>query len=194
MIVLLTPRALRAVLAWGTFLPLAWLSLVVPAQGQALAAASERSVKAAFVYKFLGYVEWPDNAFASGDAPIVVGVIGADDVAAELADIVRGRSVNNRPVEVRRLHAGDPVIGVNVLFVGAAEHARLPQIMRAAAARNVLTITEVDDGLDLGTVINFVLVDGRVRFEVSLDAAERAGVRLSSRLLSVAHLVRMGSR
>jgi len=80
------------------------------------------------------------------------------------------------------------------VFVGASEKARLPQIARAAQTRGILVISESDDGLDAGSVINLVVIDGRVRFEVGLEAAERTGIRLSSRLLAVAHAVRSGAR
>jgi len=159
---------------------------------QAQGAASERGVKAAFVYKFLGYVEWP-QASAQPDAPLAVGVIGADDLATELADVVRGRTVGARPVEVRILHQGDPPTGLSVLFIGGSDKARIAALARAALARNVLVITETEGALDHGSVINLIVLDGRVRFEVSLDSAERAGLKVSSRMLAVAHLVRMGN-
>jgi len=164
-----------------------------PAFAQSASTVTERGIKAAFVYKFLGYVEWPPAAFPQPDAPIVVGVVGADDIAAELADAVRGRTVGTRPVEVRRLRPADPLTGLHALFIGASERARIAALARPALARGTLVITETDDALDQGSVINLVLVDGRVRFEVSLEAAERAGLRLSSRMLAVAHLVRMGN-
>ena len=164
-----------------------------PAHAQNGPGITERGVKAAFVYKFLGYVEWPPTAFAQDESPIVVGVMGADDIASELADAVRGRTVGTRSVEVRRIRPGDPLTGLQALFIGASERARLAPIARAALARNVLVITESEDALDQGSVINLIVVDGRVRFEVSLEAADRAGLRLSSRMLAVAHLVRMGN-
>ena len=163
---------------------------LVPAFGQSSGAVTERGVKAAFVYKFLGYVEWPQP---QADAPIVVGVVGADDLANDLADVVRGRTVGTRPVEVRRLRAGDPLTGLHALYIGAADKARLGSLARAALQRSILVVTESSDALDQGSVINLIVVDGHVRFEVSLDSAERAGLKVSSRLLAVAHLVRMGN-
>lgn len=164
-----------------------------PAHAQNGPAITERGVKAAFVYKFLGYVEWPPSAFAQAESPVVVGVMGADDLAGELADAVRGRTVGSRAVEVRRVKPGDLLTGLQALFIGASERARIGTIARAALAHNILVITESEDALDHGSVINLLVVDGRVRFEVSLDAAERAGLKLSSRMLAVAHLVRMGN-
>ena len=149
----------------------------------------ERSVKAAFLYKFLGYMEFPADPGPS----LVVGVLGADEVAAELAQITSGRNVGNRSISVRKLAEGDALTGLNLLFVGG--DGALPEAaMRAAEKNGTVTVTERDNGLQNGSVINFRLVDDRVRFEVSLPAAERCNVRLSSRLLSVAYYVQKGGQ
>jgi len=183
----------RRLLAGACLLGLALLAADA-ALGQPRAPATERGVKAAFLYKFLDYVEWPAGAFTRPDQPIVVGVLGADELQAELSDAVRGRTVGDRPVEVRRVRPGDPVTGLHVLFVGAPEHARIASITRSAQGRGLLVVSESDDALDLGSTINFVVQEGRVRFEVALPAAERAGIKLSSRLLAVAQNVRMADR
>jgi hypothetical protein len=167
------------------------LGAVLAPAALAQTTVTERGVKAAFVYKFLGYVEWPAQAFARADAPIVVGVVGADDIAGELADVVNGRSVEGRPIEVRRLRAGDSLAGLHVLFIGAAERGRTAALVKSAHARGILTVTENDDATEQASIINLVVADGRVRFDVALEAAERAGIKLSSRLLAVARVVRM---
>ncbi|GAB2877795.1 hypothetical protein GCM10027277_53960 [Pseudoduganella ginsengisoli] len=148
----------------------------------------ERGVKAAFLYKFLGYVEYPQDT-----APLVVGVVGADDIGAELARITSGRNVGGRPVTVRMLRDGDAVAGLHMLFIGA-DAPRSTALLRSAQQQGVLTVTESDNGLQQGSVINFRLVEERVRFEVSLPAAEKSGLKLSSRLLSVAYHVLKGSQ
>jgi hypothetical protein len=148
----------------------------------------ERSVKAAFLYKFLGYIEFP--APPEAGAPYVVGVAGADDIAAELARIAIGRNVNGHPVLVRTLRDSDAAGGLQLLFVGGAEPGH--GLLRAAQQANVLTVTEAPNGLQSGSVINFRLVDERIRFEVSLEAAEKSNLKLSSRLLSVAYAVQKG--
>jgi hypothetical protein len=151
--------------------------------------ATEASIKAAFLYKFAGYIEWPANAFAAPDAPLVIGVMKADAVAAELEQLVPGRSVSNRPVFVRRFREGEAPTGAHILFVGRGEP-NLRAIVRAAQQNGgPLVVTESDRGLEAGGSINFVLVDDRVGFEVSLEAAERSGHRISSRMLAVARRV-----
>lgn len=149
--------------------------------------ALEASVKAAYLYKFLGYVDWPAGTFASPDAPHVVGVVGADDVHAELLRLVAGRQVNGRGLVVKRIASGDSLDGLQVLYIGRA--ARASALLPQLAGRPVLAVTDVPSGLVEGSALNFVLVQGRVRFEASLPAAERAGIKLSARLLAVAERV-----
>jgi hypothetical protein len=159
----------------------------------AWAQEEELRVKAAFLYKFVGYIDWPSAAFARPDTPVTIAVVGADPLAAELAQAVAGRTVNDRPVTVRRLKPGEALDGVHVLFVGKAENARLPQLAQAAQARSILTVSETDGALAQGSVINFVLAERRVRFEIALDSAEKSRLKLSSRLLAVAQQVRTGT-
>lgn len=165
---------------------------LVPAQALAEdTQAVERGVKAAFLFKFLGYVEFPPAADAA-TAPFVIGVMEADSLAGELVRITAGRSINQRPVQVRVLREGDSLAGVHLLFMGAAMTARAAPLLRSAQQASVLTVTESDLGLASGSVINFRLIDQRVRFEVSLEAAEKSNLKLSSRLLSVAYAVQKG--
>jgi hypothetical protein len=164
------------------------------AQAQSGAAALERSVKAAFIYKFLGYTEFPANAFSDPAAPLVIGVAGSDDMAAELGRIVTGRSINSRPVVVRPFRDGDSLGAVQLLFVAGADCTRAARLLRQAPAAPVLLVTECGNGLQAGSIINFKVVEERVRFDVSLDAADRNNIKLSSRLLTVANHVSKGAQ
>jgi hypothetical protein len=162
--------------------------------GQAL----ERRVKAAFLYKFLGYADFPATAFADAASPVTIGVVGSDEMAAELARVVAGRQVRGRPIVVRTLREGDPT-PVHLLFVAGSDSARTARILRAALATSAATssallpVTECELGLQYGSVINFRIIEERVRFDVSLDSAERNNVKLSSRLLTVANRVVKGN-
>jgi len=162
-----------------------------PANGPGNGGTLERRVKAAFLYKFLGYAEFPPGAFLDSSSPVTIGVAGADDLAAELARAVAGRTINNRPVVVRVLRDTDLQVPLHLLFVGGADPARVGRMVRQASGA-MLVVTECEDGLQQGSVINFRIIDERVRFDVSLDAAERNGIKLSSRLLTVANRVRKG--
>ena len=160
--------------------------------GQA-SAASERTlehrVKAAYLYKFLSYAEWPPHRFERKDSPFVVGVLGSGEIHEELVRITRGRTAAGRPIAVKALRAGESLAGLHVLYVGDGE---LP--VEAAATSGLLTVTDYASSVFAArSIINFRFIGGKVRFEVSLPAAERNHVRLSSRMLSVATRVFAGA-
>lgn len=151
---------------------------------------AEHQVKAAFLYKFTGYVEWPNSAFAQPDSPVVIGVMDADEVAQELTRMVTGRRAGNRPLVVRRVDASDALTDLHVLFVGrAAAQARQDKALAAARGNPVLTISDSEDALAQGSIIGLRVVDEQMRFQVSVPAATRNALKISSRLLSVAHQV-----
>jgi YfiR/HmsC-like len=155
---------------------------------QADVQSAEYKVKAAFLYKFASYIEWPSEVFERPESPIVIGVAGADALSDELAQVVTGRSIGGRPVEVRKLRRGTPLNGLQILFVGRSDRGS-PDVLASAKGRPVLTVTESEDAFALGSMINFVIVDERVRFDVALREAEMANLRVSARLLRVARRV-----
>jgi hypothetical protein len=162
----------------------ACMSLANAAMGQGV---TEVAVKAAFVFKFLGYVEWPTSA-VTGDAPYVIGVAGADELAAELERMTASRSLNGRRITVKRWRDGDTTRGLHVLYVGRSQpNAR--ELLLSIQRQPTLTVTEGDRGLEQGSIVNLVTLEDRVGFEVSLVAADRAGLAISSRMLAVARHV-----
>lgn len=173
---------------------LAWLAAgVALAQSPPPSAAVPRSaqaaaVKAAYLLRFVGYVEWPAPLERAG--PLLIGVVGADDVAAALAELLPQRTAGGRTIELRRLAPADDWSAVSMLFIDGEHLPRLRARLPALQARAVLVVSAADGGLDHGAAINLVTVDDRVRFEVAPEAAARAGLQLSSRLLAVARQVR----
>jgi hypothetical protein len=155
------------------------------AQPDSEAVAAQQRIEAAYLYKFGGYISWPDKSFPAADSPLVIGVVGADALADDLATLVTGRDISGRPVQVKRLQGGDSLSGVNILFVGA----RSDSFISAARNLPILVVADGDDGLARGAGVSFVLVDDRVRFDVALDTAQQNGLKLSALLLSVAHSV-----
>ena len=150
----------------------------------------EEDVKAAFLYKFPAYVEWRPGSFGQPSSPIVIGVTGDDTVAEALRALVAGREAGERPVQIRQLAPGALPAGLHLLFVGRGASSQVPRLAPMAASQGVLLVTDYEGALDDGSAINLLVIDHRVRFEVSLDATERAGLRLSSRMLAVALWVR----
>jgi len=172
---------------WRWLIGLAATGLLAVALPAIAMEALEASVKAAYIYKFLPYVEWPAASFANADSPQVIGVMSADAVHGELEQLVAGRRVNGRALVVRKVTPGDSLEGVHVLYLGRS--ARASSVMPMVVGKPVLVITDAPTGLAEGGALNFILVDGRVRFEAAPAAAERSGLRLSSRLLAVAERV-----
>jgi hypothetical protein len=155
--------------------------------GATLAQAAQFSVeavKAAYLFRFAQYVEWPHTL--PPNAPFVIGINGAEDVAVHLERLVPGLSVNGRPVKVQRVTRAQDLDGVHILFIGAQAFNRTRSLRTRAIERPILLVTEDDSGLDGGAVINFIEVNRNLRFEISLNAADRSGLKVNSALLSVA--------
>jgi hypothetical protein len=150
------------------------------------AASLERQVKIAFLYNFAKFVEWPRGSFAAAAAPLTVGVLGSDAFCLELERDMKGRSVGSHPIEVRRLATIEEARSVQILFLGTAG---VPEIRRALAALEsapVLTVGDMPRFAARGGMISFTLEDNKVRFEINVAAARRAGLKISSKLLNVA--------
>ena len=176
-------RSRRALRVWL----LVWWLLPGVLGAQTLSGGVEE-VKAAYLYKFVDYVEWPEAAFVGAAAPIVIGIVGADAVYAELVRVVTGRSSHGRPLAARRLAPGDGLDGVHLLYVGEAGILRTAWL-QAGRGRAVLIVTDGPQGLDAGAALSFLVIQNHMRFEASLRAVERAGLKISSRLLALAHRV-----
>jgi hypothetical protein len=149
---------------------------------------SADEARAAHLHRFAGFVEWPAASFSAPDAPIVVGIVGAPGVHKELSMLVAGRLVQNRALHVVELAEPRQGRAVHMLVLGrGAKHAN--EWTAAAKGRPVLVVADLARGLERGAALAFVEVDGHLRFEASVPAAEAAGLRLSSRLLALAERV-----
>ncbi len=162
-----------------------------PAQAQESRPLDYR-VKAAFLYNFGKFVEWPATAFASTNAPLVIGVLGGDPFHGDGERIVANKNINGHPVIVRQIsHPGagqapgySDLKSCHILFINASESDNLPDILDALKGASVLTVTDnLDHFAASGVIINFVMENKSVRFEINDDAARRAGLKISSKLL-----------
>jgi hypothetical protein len=145
-------------------------------------------IKAAFICKFGSYVEWPQG-FDRRDRPFVIGVIGSDLLLAELSRAGNGLAINGRPITVRKLARGDRVDGLDIVYVGHSASAGLSETLAAARGQPILTITESEESSVVGSIINFVVVDDKIRFDIALEPAENSNLKISGRLLAVARKV-----
>jgi hypothetical protein len=157
----------------------------VPANPQG---ATADEVKAAFLFNFVKFVEWPIDA-APSNAALVVGVLGSDGIEESLRITVRGKAINGRPLAVKRLAGVDDVTNVHLLYVGMREKGRVGDLLRRVDGISVLTVSDADRFCQSGGVIGLLMEDNRVRFDVNLDAADRGRLKVSSKLLALARTV-----
>jgi hypothetical protein len=172
-------------------LPL-WISLLLLfLNGQALhaQAVSEYQVKAAYVYNFAKFVEWPAQDFASSTAPIHLCVFDDQAFQSELNRLVTGKTVSGHPIVVIAVPGGDQPSRCHVLFVNSSQDRKARSFLKALRDKSVLTIGEGQGFVEDGGIIGFVMRDDRVQFEVNHKAANHAGLHISSRLLSIASAV-----
>jgi hypothetical protein len=174
---------------WRTALAVALLVLAGFRAEEARAAQSaEREIKAAFLYNFAKFVEWPPGAFPEPASPVTLCVLGDDALGASLETVVKGETLNDRRLVVRRLRDPQEARDCHVLFVSPAER-RISQVLVALRGAGVLTVGDGNDFLDQGGMIRLFLEQNRVRFDIDLDAAERSHLKLSSKLLRLARTV-----
>jgi hypothetical protein len=156
--------------------------------GAAPAPPPEYLVKAAFLYNFAKFTEWPATAFAGPRAPLRLCVLGADPFGPALESIA-GKKVKDRTIVTSRFERADGVEGCHVLFVSASEGERLDGILRSLRDEPVLTVADVPGFARSGGIVNLKTVENKVRFEINLHAGQRAGLRFSSQLLKLAEIV-----
>jgi YfiR/HmsC-like len=153
-------------------------------------ALDEYQVKAALLFNFIKFVEWPADAFSDDGAPIVVGVVGNDPFGRALDQAVNGKSIRGRQVITRRLRWDQDLRACHLLFISPSERKRLPQILAGLRGASVLTLSDINQSNQPGGIINFILEADKVRFEINASMAEQARLKISSKLLALAKTVR----
>ena len=151
---------------------------------------TEYELKAAFLFNFAKFVEWPSSAFATPQSPFLICVLGTDPFGGALDDALLHRSIQGRPTALLRLKRVPDIVGCQILFVPSSESRRLPEITLKLRGQCVLVIGESENFASSGGVIQFSLEDNRIRFLINTDAADRSGLKFSSKLLALAKIVR----
>jgi len=146
-------------------------------------------VMAGYLCNFAGFVEWPTSAFEGRDSPLIVGVVGDDAFASELERVAKGQKFAGRSLEIRRLKRVDSDSTIHILFIdeSAVEEAR--RVFKELRGKPILTVTDSEAVFTQGAMINFVVVDDRVRFDVAPSRAETSQLHINARLLTAANRV-----
>jgi YfiR/HmsC-like len=164
-------------------------SLGLQAHAQDSSVSSEYLIKAGFIYNFANLVQWPTTAFAQPDSPIVIGILGEDPFGIVLDRVLAGKRVNGRVFLVKRLKSVVDLKECHILFVSSSELAHLAEAIHLVKGMPILTIGEIPGFAKRGGIINLVLEDNKVHFEVNVEAAKEADLTISSRLLALARIV-----
>jgi len=154
---------------------------------------TEYQIKAAFLYNFAKFIEWPPEAFAQKESPFVIGILGDNPFGTDLEKAVHNKTVNDRPLEVKECRSVTEATNCHILFISssekkpsASEKKRLSEIFAGLRGNSVLTVGETDGFTENGGMINFVQESNKIRFRISDDAAKAARLKISSKLLSLA--------
>ncbi len=147
-------------------------------------------VEAVFLFNFAKYVDWPPTAFTNDAAPIVIGVLGTDPFGDNLQHAVEGKTINGRLFIIKHLTADADLRGCHILFISDSEAARMEEILDKAGTLPILTVGEGEVSAKKNGIVKFVLKEGKVRLEIDLVPARKAGLIISSRLLAVADVVK----
>ena len=148
--------------------------------------SNEYQVKAAFLYNFAKFVDWPAEAFAGSNGKLVIGVIGDDPFGGSLDQAVSGKGINGRSLVIRRLKWNQDLRSCHIIFISSSERQRLPQIIQSLRGARVLTVGDMGQFNQQGGIINFILEANKVRFEINSRGADQARLKISSKLLSLA--------
>jgi hypothetical protein len=169
-------------------LVVALLLTVSPGRGLAESPTSlEYKVKGAFLLNFAKFTKWPAEEFAATNTPVTIGIVGEDPFGSSLDQLVAGETIGSRPIVVKRLKPADDLSRCQILFV--PKSTPVTDVLKHLGP-SVLTVGESDGFLDAGGVIRLLVDDKKVRFEVNLDAAQRAHLSISSQLLKLARNIK----
>jgi hypothetical protein len=174
------PGANRCLLLAGLFFAFA------PGALTAAEISKEYQVKAVFLFNFAQFTDWPVGAFADTNAPIVVGVLGADPFGKFLDNTIQNEVIRGRHMIVKRYTRVEEIKSCHILYVSDSEANRLDHVLAVLRRKPVLTVSDIEAAADRGVIIQFETTHGRVRFRINVDAAKTADLTLSSKLLRVA--------
>jgi len=154
----------------------------------AAAEPSEYTVKAAFIYNFAKFVEWPPEVSAK-EGPFVIGILGDDPFEGALEEIISGKTIRDKKIIVKRFSKIEEAMGSHILFISNSEKGNISRIIKQLAGTHVLTVSDIAEFAEKGGIIELILEQNHVRFAVNVAVAEQGGLKPSSQLLKLARIV-----
>lgn len=151
-------------------------------------AVTEYEVKAAFLLNFIRFIEWPDETAGHAGQELFLCIAGKDPFG-EALNLIRGKTIRGRTLVIENDDDGSSFSSCHILFLPSSEKERLSSLITAVGDLPVLTVSETEGFVERGGILNFIIVENKIRFEINPDAAKRAGLTISAQLLKLAHIV-----
>jgi hypothetical protein len=184
------PRKRRPLLPAVSPLILVIVACIVAGNAPSAEAPREYQIKAAFLHNFAKFVEWPPDPRTNARDPILLCIAGNDPFGKTLDQTILGKTANGHPFVIQRFRREKDARGCQILFTSSSDPTYIRSLLAVLKGSSVLTVGETEGFLRLGGIINFTLEKNKVRFEINVDAAERERLKISSKLLRVAKVVR----
>jgi len=153
----------------------------------------EYEIKAAFIYNFTKFIEWPKETFADDQTPIKICIVG-DDPFGDAFESIQGKTAKGRKMTIERVSSNKDLKKCNIAFISSSEREHISKIVESSIALNILTIADTESYIKKGVVINFIVKDNKVSFAINIDAAKRSELQISSILLRLAKIIRDSNR
>jgi len=172
---------------------LAWIAFLVLFTTTSGSAQSKRDLayklQAVYLLNFLEFTEWPDSVFENGQSPIVVGVLGTDPFAQVFEEVVRNETIADRPINVERFESAAGMTRCHAIFICLSERENYSSHLNRLKGLPTLTVSEIDGFTYLGGCVSFYVEEGKLRFEINMQALKESGINMSSKLLRFARIV-----
>jgi hypothetical protein len=172
----------RILCRWGILILSTAHAIILPAYAQTI---SRQEYNAAFLFHLANFVTWPENPAKRNTTPIVIGVLDGNPLGKAFEKVLQGKAINQRPILLKRFASVADIETCHLLYLSISDR----DIIDAAHARHILTVSDIPHFAKKGGIVGITL-DNPARFEINLDAADEAGIRISSQLLSLARIVR----
>jgi len=165
------------------------LLFITLGSGEVRAQSKEYQLKAAFLFNFAQFVQWPATSFTDGSAPFCIGILGDDPFGGALEETIQGETINNRRLKVQHAQNFEDLQDCQLIFISRSQEGHLAEIFSKLDSKPILTVSEIDRFAQSGGDINFYLQGGKVRFEINPSSARRVGLKISSQLLNLGKII-----
>ncbi len=149
---------------------------------------AEEQVKAAFLFNFTQFIEWPDSAFQYEGAPLIIGVYGINPFGSFLEDLVDKEYSGTHPIVVRYVQTPDEISQCHILYIEPGFRVKVKEVLEITEHKAVLTVSDAENFIEIGGMVRFKNVDNRIRFQINPDKPGAAGIKISSKVLRLAEI------